>query len=160
MSRLRHIERRNVIIALLAFLAAAPLGARNAAGSLRIAIPGFFGASPDDREKGHNLALLVVADLRDSGKFTPIDPREYSGLVVNANEVPRFSDWRALSADALVTGRISLQSDGRFKVEFQLWDVATGLQLYGAQYFVDQDHWNRIPHIVSDSIYERLIGKR
>jgi hypothetical protein len=159
-SHLKHIKRRDAIIALLATLVAGPLRARNAGGSPRIAIPGFFGVSPDDRERGHNLALLVVADLRDAGKFTLIDSAEYSGIVVNADEISRFGDRRALSVDGLVTGRISLQPDGRVKVEFGLWDVATGHQLSGAQYFVDPNEWQRVARIIADSVYERLIGKR
>ena len=51
--------------------------------------------------------------------------------------MPRFADWRAINAQALVTGRITRQSDGRLKAEFRLWDVFAGQQLDGQQYFTD-----------------------
>jgi TolB protein len=155
---LERIERRDVIIALFASLVAGPLNAQNAAGSILIAVPE-FGVSPDQLERGRDLARVIVADLRSSGIFMPLDPAKYSGIVINTDDVPRFNKWRALRVDGLVTGRISLQSDGRFKVEVRLWDVVAGQQLYGAQYFADPNQWNRIPHIIADAIFERLTGQ-
>jgi len=88
-----------------------------------------------------------------------IAPYRFTGIVVNTDTVPKFSDWRALNADCLVADRLSLQSDGRFKVEFRLWDVASAQPFYGAQYFVAQNEWHRVPHVVAASIFERLTGQ-
>ena len=49
---------------------------------------------------------------------------------------------------------------GRLKVEFRLWDVSSGQQLTGQQYFTTPDNWRRIAHIVSDQVYERLTGEK
>jgi TolB protein len=116
---LKPVERREVIVALLASLVSGPLGARNVAADARpilIAIPGFFGSSPDEAEKGHELGLFIASDLRSSGKFTLLDPGKYSGVVINTDQVPAFDHWRAVNAQCLVAGRLSLQPDGRFKV--------------------------------------------
>lgn len=161
MSLVKHIERREAIMVMLASVVSGPLRAQDAtarAAALSIAIPGFFGITPDELEKGRGIALLIGSDLRDSGKFALLNPAKYSGMVTNTDPVPEFDRWRALKAEGLVTGRLSLQPDGRFKVEFRLWDVQTGQQLSGAQYFVAPNDLNRLAHLIADSIYERLIG--
>jgi TolB protein len=162
MSHLTRIGRRGAIMALFASLLAGPLSARDAtadAPALLIAIPGFFGISPDELEKGRGIASLIASDLRGSGKFTPLDPNKYGGMVIDTDPAPEFNHWRALNVQCLVTGRLSLQPDGRFKVEFRLWDVATAQQIYASQYFVAPDQWHRVPHIIANSIYERLTGQ-
>src|SRR6202000_1332641 len=61
---------------------------------------------------------------------------------------------------ARVTGRMTRRGGGRVKAEFRLWDVTSGQQLTGQQYFTAPDNWRRIAHIVSDQVYERLTGEK
>jgi len=126
-----------------------------------IAIPDFVTVSMPDGAAGRNVSQIIASNLQRSGLFAPIDPAAFIQKIVNVDERPRFADWRTINAQALVTGRISTQPDGRLKVEFRLWDVfAGGDPLHGQQYTTAPDNWRRIAHIISDAIYERLTGEK
>ena len=124
-----------------------------------IAIPKFIGASPDDGDTASAVTQIITANLQRSGLFAPIDPAAYIERIASIDAVPRFPDWRNINAQALVTGRVGRQSDGRLQAEFRLWDVLSGQQLDGKQYLTTPDNWRRIAHIISDAIYERLTGQ-
>jgi len=153
--------------------AAMTLSARHAAAQLRlditqgnfqpmpIAIPEFIGATPNDADTAHGVTQIISANLKRSGLFAPIDPSAFIEKVANFDTVPTYQDWRAISAQALITGRVSQQSDGRLKAEFRLWDVLAGQQLgVGQQYLTTPDNWRRLAHIISDAVYERITGNK
>jgi TolB protein len=125
-----------------------------------IAITDFLGGAPSDSETAVGVSQILAANLKRSGLFAPIDPAAFLEKIANVDAVPRFADWRTINAQALATGRVTLQSDGRLKAEFRLWDVLAGQQLAGQQYFTTPDNWRRIAHIISDAIYERLTGEK
>src|SRR5262245_4239380 len=125
-----------------------------------IALPDFIGGGPSDGEAARGVTQVITGDLKRSGLFAPIDPAAYIEKVASFDAAPRFPDWRVLNAQAVVTGRLTRQPDGRLKVEFRLWDVYSGQQLMGQQYFATPDNWRRIAHIISDAIYERLTGEK
>jgi TolB protein len=127
---------------------------------LIIAIPDFVGGTPGDTEVARGISQVITANLRRSGLFAPIDPAAFIEKITSFDTFPRFPDWKAINAQALITGRVTRQGDGRLKVEFRLWDVSSGQQLSGQQYFTSPDNWRRIAHIVSDSAYERLTGEK
>ena len=124
-----------------------------------IALPDFVGGTSSDDDVARNVTQVITANLKRSGLFAPIDPAAFIERIANIDAVPRFADWQAINAQALVTGRMTRQSDGRLKTEFRLWDVAAGQQLTGQQYFTAPDNWRRIAHIISDAIYQRLTGE-
>ena len=127
---------------------------------LPIAIPNFFGGADSDNDTATGVTQIITANLKGSGLFLPIDPAAFLEKLAGVDNVPNFPNWRNINAQALVTGRITRQSDGRLKAEFRLWDVLAGQQLAGQQYFTTPDNWRRIAHIISDAIYERLTGEK
>jgi TolB protein len=127
---------------------------------LPIAIPKFIAGAQGDDDTAGGVSQVITANLQRSGLFAPIDPAAYIETITSVDNVPRFPDWRTINAQALVTGRVTQQSDGRLKAEFRLWDVLAGQQLAGQQYFTTPDNWRRIAHIISDAIYERLTGDK
>ena len=93
---------------------------------LPIALPDFVGGNAADSEMARNVTGVITNNLRKSGLFAPIDPAAFIERITNPGNVPRFPDWRQINAQALVTGGLTRQSDGRLKAEFRLWDVFGG----------------------------------
>jgi TolB protein len=124
-----------------------------------IAVTDMFGPTPDDTAVGADISRVVAADLERSGLFAPIDKRAFIQTPESLRVQPRFGDWRAINAQALVSGSTEKQPDGRLKVEFRLWDVVAEQQMTGLAYFSTPENWRRVAHIVADAIYKRLTGE-
>jgi len=127
---------------------------------LPIAIPNFVAGSPADGEVSVGVSQVITNNLKRSGLFAPIDQAAFIDRITDIDTAPQFQNWRTINAQALVTGRMTRQADGRQKAEFRLWDVATGQQIAGQQYSTSPEYWRRIAHIISDQIYERLTGEK
>lgn len=127
---------------------------------LPIAITSFAGAGGREAQVGSDISKVVAADLERSGLFRPLDPK---GFLQTPDQLrsgePRYQDWRAVGAQALVAGNTTAMGDGRMKVDFRLWDVAAGQYMQGLSYTATADSWRRIAHIVADAIYKRLTGE-
>lgn len=121
---------------------------------LPIAITDFSG------EQGVAIAGVITNNLKRSGLFAPIDKDAFIEKNLGLDSTPQFASWKVINAQALVTGRVTPQPDGRLKAEFRLWDVLEGKQVTGSQYFTKPDNWRRVAHIISDAIYERLTGEK
>jgi TolB protein len=103
---------------------------------------------------------VVRADLERSGLFKPIDPKAYVDHIANINTVPNFNNWRVINAQGLVAGAVTLQPDGRLRVDFRLWDVYGESQMVGTSFSTQPESWRRVAHMVSDAIYERVTGEK
>ena len=123
---------------------------------LPIAIPDFLSGDA----QGANIAGVVRADLERSGLFKPIDPKAYVDHITNINSVPNFNNWRVINAQGLVAGAVTLQPDGRLRVDFRLWDVYGESQMVGTSFSTQPESWRRVAHMVSDAIYERITGEK
>ena len=157
----------SAFIALAVFAFAAPAKAEvvidvNKPGgiqSLPIAISA-FSVTGGDRAQATQIPEVISNDLQSSGLFKPLDPRSFVQTPDSiATDGPRFAEWRAINAQALVTGTISASGDGRTRVEFRLWDVYGQQQLVGMAYTTTPQNWRRIAHIISDEIYKRITGE-
>ena len=124
-----------------------------------VAIPNFYGANSRATELGKDIAQVITANLNRSGLFNSLNPNSFIQTPGSLRTRPRFADWRVLNAQALVSGQAGLNSDGRLRVEFRLWDVLAGEQMTGLVYFTTPNNWRRIAHVISDAIYKRLTGE-
>jgi len=124
---------------------------------LPIAIPPFPGEG-DNGQLGRDIVGVVSNDLQSSGLFQPIDPKAFI-QDVSTGGPPQFGAWRQINAQALVTGLVQTQPDGKSRVEFRLWDVFAEQQLAGFAYTTTKQNWRRIAHIIADEIYKRITGE-
>ena len=125
-----------------------------------IAIPALVGGGSADADRlGRDLAGVITNNLGRSGLFRPIDPAAYINAA-GGGDVPNFQNWKVIGAQALVTGRVESQGGDQVRVEFRLWDVLPGQQIQGTAYTTTLTNWRRIGHIISDVIYERLLGEK
>ncbi len=122
-----------------------------------IAIPAFVGADGESQRLGNDIAGVITNNLARSGLFRTIDPAAFIGA---AGDVPNFANWKGIGAQALVTGKVENQGGTKVRVEFRLWDVLPGTQIQGTAYSTETSNWRRIAHIISDVIYERLLGEK
>jgi TolB protein len=130
---------------------------RARADPIPIAIPALGGG---DSQLGQDMANVITNDLARSGLFRPIAPGAFIQASGSQGDTPNFQNWRAVGAQALVTGRAEAQGGSQIRVEFRLWDVLPQAQIQGTAYTTSQSNWRRIAHIIADVIYERLLGEK
>src|SRR6516164_628134 len=118
-----------------------------------IAIPDLQG----EGDLGARVAAVIANDLQRSGVFAPIDKKAFIDKNVSPDAVPQFDSWRAINAQALVTGRVARDA-ARLHAEFRLWDVQTAQQAAGEQYTTDANNWRRVAHLIADAIYMKITG--
>ena len=125
-----------------------------------IAIPNLVGTGGDADRMGRDIASVITNNLARSGLFRPIDPAAFIGKTATQGDLVDFQNWKVIGAQALVTGKVDSQGGDKVRVEFRLWDVLPGQQIQGTAYTTTLSNWRRIAHIISDVIYERLLGEK
>lgn len=111
------------------------------------------GAAPED------VGGIVSADLRNSGKFNPIDRSRLPQQPTSAQEVQPAA-WSALGIDAVVVGQVTSNPDGSYQVAYQLVDTggAPGTVLAHNSYKVTKQWLRYAAHTASDEVFEKLTG--
>jgi len=125
-----------------------------------IAISPFYAERPDLVPLAKDMPGVITNNLRGSGLFQPVSQGAFIQDAASIQkDGPRFAEWRAINAQALVTGTVTQAADGRTRVEFRLWDVYSQKQVSGMAYMTTPQNWRRIAHIISDEIYKRITGE-
>ncbi|KHN52675.1 Tol-Pal system beta propeller repeat protein TolB [Pectobacterium fontis] len=111
------------------------------------------GAAPED------VGGIVGADLRNSGKFNPIDANRMPQQPATASEVTPAA-WTALGIDAVVVGQVQPSADGSYLVSYQLVDTSgnPGSVLAQNQFKVTKQWLRYAAHTASDEVFEKLSG--
>jgi len=127
---------------------------------LPIAVPQFLAENAGAAEVAAKISEVVAADLTGTGLFREIPASAFISPVTSFDAPIAYADWKAINAQALVTGSAVASSDGRVNVKFRLYDVFSGAPLGdGLQFGGGQGDWRRIAHKVADQIYSRITGE-
>ncbi len=160
------IDTMKKLLAVMAFLLcqiahSAPLTieiTESEVGALPIAIVPFGwegrGAAP-----GEDIAAIIDADLRRSGRFKTLPTKDMIAFPHTGAAVD-FRDWKVLGMESLVVGQIRPNGAGGYRVRFQLFDVFKGEQLAGYSIPTTARNLRATAHHISDLIYEKLTGQR
>ena len=101
---------------------------------------------------------IIQADLLRSGRFTAIPQKDFVSHPQDDKDVV-FKDWRIVKAEALVIGSVTPVGNGRYQVQFRLYDVFNQAQLAGFRYTVGADTLRAVAHQIADIVYEKLTGE-
>jgi TolB protein len=126
---------------------------------LPIAITDLYGDGEAEAQVGRDVAGVIAGNLTRSGLFRPLNPNAFIQTPEALQAGPRFSDWRIIDAQALVSGSVAEQPDGRLRFEFRLWDVIGESQITGLAFETEPENWRRVAHNISDAIYQALTGE-
>jgi hypothetical protein len=162
--------RRTLVLGVPAVMLARPFAAA-AQAPLRIEItqgviepmpfaaPLFVADTPDAGQLASDITGLVVANLVGTGLFREVPRSAHIGRISNFDAPVQFADWRAINAQALITGAVAV-SGGQASVRFRLWDVFAQAPLgEGLRFDGPATGWRRLGHKVADAVYSRLTGE-
>ncbi len=127
-------------------------------GALPIAVVP-FALEPGEVRPPEDIAAIVESDLHSSGLFNPVDERRFPQRPAVAADI-NFQLWRNQGIETIVIGSLDAVAEGRYNVQFQLFDAIYGRQLIGYSIPTTRADLRRAAHKISDLIFEELTGKR
>ena len=115
--------------------------------------------APFQGQYGNEIAEVISANLERSGFFDPVDPSAFIQQSPGVDVQPNFQQWTQINAQTLLVGQVTVDGDGRLRVNFRLWDTVQQTQLLGFQFTSTPENWRRVAHKISDAVYQRLTGE-
>ncbi|MCH9671440.1 MAG: Tol-Pal system beta propeller repeat protein TolB [Gammaproteobacteria bacterium] len=105
------------------------------------------------------LATIISSNLGRSGRFAPLAEKNMPSLPSDPAQI-RWEDWRRIGIYNLVIGKLTPAAQGRYDVEFRLFDTQKMERIAGLRDTVLAGDLRRTGHQISDIIYETLTGER
>jgi TolB protein len=104
-----------------------------------------------------DVSTIIASDLARSGKFSPLPEKD---LIANPRkpEDVHFKSWRMTGVDHLVIGAVQQSGEGKYQVQFRLFDILKGEQVLGYSFSATRDSLRSVAHRISDHIIEHLTG--
>jgi TolB protein len=126
---------------------------------LPFAAPDFVAENGAATDYARDIARVIASDLSGTGLFREIPAEAHIGRISSFDAPVAYEDWKAINAQALITGAVSASGD-RIVVKFRLYDVYSGQQLgEGLQFAGTPQSWRRMAHKVADAAYSRITGE-
>jgi TolB protein len=122
-----------------------------------IAIVPFGRAVPADA--GMDIAGVVQHDLESSGRFRPMQRHDMLSTPTRAADV-QAADWKAAGNDYVVVGRVTAPTAGELDIECDLVNTLTGQRIGGKRFVANSASLRNAAHMVSDFVYESILGVR
>jgi len=155
---LKNFTRTLIVLSLLSAAANAELviDVQGVAQPTPVAIVpfGWEGNSP---AKPLDVASVIKADLRRSGRFVPTDENDMLQKPTDGSDVD-FDDWSVLGVEAVVVGKIIQTGENAYTLQFQLFDTFRRRQLIGFRMPASRGTMRSSAHRAADMIYEKLTG--
>ena len=127
---------------------------------LPFAVPDFVADNGAGTEFGRKIAQVISDDLTGTGLFRKISKDAFISQITSFSSPVQFADWKAINAQALISGAVSVDDTGKLVVRFRIYDVFADQELgQGLQLVGTQDGWRRIAHKVADQVYSRITGE-
>ncbi|WP_099826702.1 Tol-Pal system beta propeller repeat protein TolB [Oceaniglobus indicus] len=127
---------------------------------LPFAVPDFVAEDPAGGEYAARLSQVIADDLAGTGLFRQIGSDAFITQITSFSPSVDYASWKAINAQALITGAVSATADGRLTVKFRVFDVFSEAQLgEGLQFGGTTTAWRRMAHKVADAVYSRITGE-
>ncbi|MFV0477164.1 MAG: Tol-Pal system beta propeller repeat protein TolB [Parahaliea sp.] len=104
-----------------------------------------------------DIGQVIDDDLSRSGQFAPVKRADMLGRPTSESEV-FYRDWRAISTEYLLIGRVS--TDQQMRIEFELFDVNRQLKVLEGVESGPASEARMLAHRISDQVYKKLTGIR
>jgi len=126
---------------------------------LPYAVPGFIPETGTAAELSAQIARVIASDLSGTGLFREVPATAYISKITDFGAPVRYADWKAVNAQALITGAVSVNGN-QLTVSFRGYDVFADKEIgNGLQFTGTTEGWRRMAHKVADAIYSRITGE-
>ncbi len=106
-----------------------------------------------------DVAAVVRADLDRSGQFRTLPEAQIVEKPTRGGEI-NFPTWKALKQDYIVVGRVMDAGEGSYRVEYEMYDIATQQRQLGLAMTARASAMRDVAHQMADAIYEKITGVR
>jgi TolB protein len=104
-----------------------------------------------------DVADVIAADLKRSGRFAPLEKRDMIGRPTSGEQI-NFQDWKYLKSDFITVGKVIADGPDRYTVQFELFNVLNGQRLLGQKISTASRDLRATAHQVADLIFQQLTG--